>query len=68
MDNLTKVLNELGTSKKAELKVKKAIVEHSQNQQNSQTETLLLLNEVLNEWGKKPVTLGCVKHHWKEQN
>ncbi|PHD29927.1 hypothetical protein [Bacillus wiedmannii] len=68
MDNLTKVLNELGTSKKAELKVKKAIVEHSRNQQNSQTETLVLLNEVLKEWGKKPVTLGCVKHHWKKQN
>ncbi|MDR4170368.1 hypothetical protein [Bacillus nitratireducens] len=68
MDNLIAVLNKLGDSREAEVTVKKAVVEYSQNEQRSQAETLVLLNEVLKEWGKKPVTLGCVKHHWKKQN
>lgn len=68
MSRLIDVLNEFGTSKKAETRVKKAVVEHFQNEQCSKAETLVLLNEVLKEWGKEPATIGCVKHHWKKQN
>lgn len=68
MSKLINILNELGDSKQAEIMVKKAVVEHFQGEKRSKCETLKLLNEVLKEWGKEPVTISCVKHHWKEQN
>jgi len=68
MSKLINILNELGDSKQAEVMVKKAVVEYFQSEKCSKRETLKLLNEVLEEWGKEPVTISCVKHHWKEQN
>jgi hypothetical protein len=68
MSKLINILNDLGDSKQAETMVKKAVVEYFQSEKRSKCETLRLLNEVLKEWGKEPVTISCVKHHWKEQN
>ncbi|AJH62463.1 hypothetical protein FOC75_18980 [Bacillus cereus] len=68
MSKLINILYELGDSKQAEVTVKKAVVEYFQSEKRSKRETLKLLNEFLAEWGKEPVTISCVKHHWKEQN
>ncbi|MEB9610017.1 hypothetical protein P4J23_08145 [Bacillus cereus] len=68
MSKLINILNELGDSKQAEIMVKKAVVEYFQSEKRSKRETLRLLNEVLEEWGKEPATIGCVRHHWKKQN
>ncbi|MBE4939679.1 MULTISPECIES: hypothetical protein [Bacillus cereus group] len=65
MSKLINILNELGDSKQAEIMVKKVVVEHFQSEKRSKRETLKLLNEVLEEWGKEPATISCVKHYWK---
>ncbi|MED3946583.1 hypothetical protein [Priestia aryabhattai] len=68
MENLKDLLRQLGDTKQTEIAVKKSIVRYFQKKNRSQAETLEKLNLALEAWNKKTVTIGCVKHHWKQSN
>lgn len=64
-------LKEVETSvpkRKVEVEIKKAIVQFFQNEGYNKAETLVKLNEALEQWGKDPVTISCVKYHWLNDN
>ncbi|MED3986297.1 hypothetical protein P4646_19900 [Peribacillus simplex] len=71
MEGLAQVLNKLvemdtlNPKSKVDVMVKKAIIEFCQKEQYTQAQTLEILNEILVKMDKGPVTVGCVKHHWK---
>ncbi|RXY98561.1 hypothetical protein [Fictibacillus sp. S7] len=72
MDSLIQVLNKLtevenkSSKRNVQSEVKKAVVQLCQSDKYTQKETLVFLNQVLEEWDKPPVTIGCVRHHWKK--
>lgn len=66
MEDLKDLLRQLGDIKQIEIVVKKSIVQYFQNKNCTQAETLEKLNLALEAWNKKTVTIGCVKHHWKQ--
>jgi hypothetical protein len=69
-DKLTEVLNKIAENPNPNkmVLVKKAIVEYCQKEGYGQSETLVFLNQVLAMMDQKQVTLGCVKHHWLNDN
>ena len=66
MKELKELFKQLDDSKQTQIEVKKSIVQYFQNKNRTQAETLEKLNLALEAWDKKPVTIGCVKHHWKQ--
>lgn len=66
MEDLKDLLKQLGDTKQTEIAMKKSIVQYFQNKNRTQAETLKKLNLALEAWDKKTVTIGCVKHHWKQ--
>lgn len=66
-DKLIQVLNKIAEDANPNkmVLVKKAVVEFCQKESYKQSETLTFLNEILALMNQEPVTLGCVKHHWK---
>lgn len=67
MKELKELFKQLNDSRQTQIAVKKTIVQYFQDQNHSQAETLEKLNLALEAWDKKTVTIGCVKHHWKQQ-
>ena len=72
MDALNEVLKKLSKmeaelpKENVELEVKKAIIQHFHQEGYEQADILNVLNEVLQPWKDKTVTIGCVKHHLKQ--
>ncbi|MDC7762666.1 hypothetical protein POL82_04280 [Priestia aryabhattai] len=66
MKELKGLFKQLDDSRQTQIAVKKSIIQYFQDKNRSQAETLEKLNLALEAWNKKTVTIGCVKHHWKQ--
>ncbi|MCQ9281720.1 hypothetical protein NQ129_08020 [Priestia aryabhattai] len=67
MKELKDLFKQLDDTRQTQITVKKSIVQYFQDKNRSQAETLEKLNLALEAWDKKTVTIGCVKHHWKQR-
>ncbi|MDK7419258.1 hypothetical protein OWP16_04560 [Bacillus paranthracis] len=70
-DKLIQILSKIAENPNPDkmVLVKKAIVEFCQREGFGQSETLTILNQILVMMdNQKPVTLGCVKYHWLNDN